>query len=480
MASDDLFATSPAPEPSPAPASEEPPRHQPLAARMRPRSLDEFAGQSHIIGPGQLLRRAIEADRIQSLIFFGPPGTGKTSLAQIIALQTKSRFERLSGVESNVADMRRVLAAATNRLQNIGQPTILFVDEIHRFNKSQQDVLLPDVESGVIRLIGATTHNPFFFVNSPLVSRSQIFELRPLTEADLLALLQRSLADIERGLGYMKIAADEAALNHLAKLSDGDARKALNALEIAALTTPPIVGQASCLSAGATGQAGSTVPLAEGVIHITLEVAEQSIQKKAVVYDGDGDAHYDTISAFIKSMRGSDPDAALYWLAKMIHAGEDPRFIARRIVICAAEDVGLADPMALILANACLAASEFVGWPEARIPLAEATVYIATANKSNSAYKAIDAALEDVRSGRTLAVPEHLRDASYKGAKRLGHGQGYEYAHDHPGHFVPQDYLGTGRRYYEPTDQGVEKKIKERVEKWRAQLEATRSTKANG
>ena len=480
MASDDLFATSPAPEPSPAPASEEPPRHQPLAARMRPRSLDEFAGQSHIIGPGQLLRRAIEADRIQSLIFFGPPGTGKTSLAQIIALQTKSRFERLSGVESNVADMRRVLAAATNRLQNIGQPTILFVDEIHRFNKSQQDVLLPDVESGVIRLIGATTHNPFFFVNSPLVSRSQIFELRPLTEADLLALLQRSLADIERGLGYMKIAADEAALNHLAKLSDGDARKALNALEIAALTTPPIVGQASCLSAGATGQAGSTVPLAEGVIHITLEVAEQSIQKKAVVYDGDGDAHYDTISAFIKSMRGSDPDAALYWLAKMIHAGEDPRFIARRIVICAAEDVGLADPMALILANACLAASEFVGWPEARIPLAEATVYIATANKSNSAYLAIDAALEDVRSGRTLAVPEHLRDASYKGAKRLGHGQGYEYAHDHPGHFVPQDYLGTGRRYYEPTDQGVEKKIKERVEKWRAQLEATRSTKANG
>ncbi len=480
MASDDLFATSPAPEPSPAPASEEPPRHQPLAARMRPRSLDEFAGQSHIIGPGQLLRRAIEADRIQSLIFFGPPGTGKTSLAQIIALQTKSRFERLSGVESNVADMRRVLAAATNRLQNIGQPTILFVDEIHRFNKSQQDVLLPDVESGVIRLIGATTHNPFFFVNSPLVSRSQIFELRPLTEADLLALLQRSLADIERGLGYMKIAADEAALNHLAKLSDGDARKALNALEIAALTTPPIVGQASCLSAGATGQAGSTVPLAEGVIHITLEVAEQSIQKKAVVYDGDGDAHYDTISAFIKSMRGSDPDAALYWLAKMIHAGEDPRFIARRIVICAAEDVGLADPMALILANACLAASEFVGWPEARIPLAEATVYIATANKSNSAYLAIDAALEDVRSGRTLAVPEHLRDASYKGAKRLGHGQGYEYAHDHPGHFVPQDYLGTGRRYYEPTDQGVEKKIKERVEKWRTQLDATRSTKANG
>jgi putative ATPase len=456
MASDDLFGTPPAPEPVTAPVEVEPQRHQPLAARMRPRSLAEFTGQSHIIGPGQLLRRAIEADRIQSLIFYGPPGTGKTSLAQIIAHQTKSRFERLSGVESNVADMRRVLAAATNRLQNIGQPTILFVDEIHRFNKSQQDVLLPDVESGVIRLIGATTHNPFFFVNSPLVSRSQIFELRPLTEEDLLALLRRALVDTERGLGYLKIQADENALNHLATVADGDARKALNALEIAALTTPP---------------------QPEGTVHIDLAAAEQSIQKKAVVYDGDGDAHYDTISAFIKSMRGSDADAALYWLAKMIHAGEDPRFIARRIVICAAEDVGLADPMALVLANAALAASEFVGWPEARIPLAEATVYIATAHKSNSAYMAIDAALEDVRSGRTLPVPEHLRDAHYQGAQRLGHGQGYEYAHSHPDHFVAQDYLGATKRYYEPTDQGVEKKIKERVDRWRAQLDAARKQK---
>jgi putative ATPase len=415
---------------------------------MRPRHLDEFAGQTHILGPGQLLRRAIEADRIQSLIFFGPPGTGKTSLAQIIARQTKSKFERLSGVESNVADMRRVLAAAANRLENTGQPTILFIDEIHRFNKAQQDVLLPDVESGVVRLIGATTHNPFFFVNSPLVSRSQIFELRPLTEDELFSLLQRALADAERGLGYLKIKAEEDALRHLAKIADGDARKALNALEIAALTTAPDK---------------------KGVVHIDLAAAEQSIQKKAVVYD-DEDAHYDTISAFIKSMRGSDPDAALYWLAKMIHAGEDPRFIARRIVICAAEDVGLADPMALVLANTALQVSEFVGWPEARIPLAEATVYIATANKSNSAYKAIDAALEDVRSGRTLPVPEHLRDANYKGAERLGHGQGYEYAHDHPGHFVAQDYLGADKHYYEPTEQGVEKKIKERVEKWRAEF----------
>ena len=419
---------------------------------MRPRTLDEFAGQTHILGPGQLLRRAIEADRIQSLIFFGPPGTGKTSLAQIIARQTKSKFERLSGAESNVADMRRVLSAAANRLENTGQPTILFIDEIHRFNKAQQDVLLPDVESGVVRLIGATTHNPFFFVNSPLVSRSQIFELRPLTEDELFSLLQRALADTERGLGYLKIRADENALRHLAKISDGDARKALGALEIAALTTAPDK---------------------KGVVHIDLAAAEQSIQKKAVVYD-DEDAHYDTISAFIKSMRGSDPDAALYWLAKMIHAGEDPRFIARRIVICAAEDVGLADPMALVLANAALQASEFVGWPEARIPLAEATVYIATANKSNSAYLAIDAALEDVKSGRTLPVPEHLRDTHYKGAERLGHGKGYEYAHDHPGHFVAQDYLGADKVYYEPTEQGVEKKIKERVEKWRAELAEAR------
>src|SRR5476651_618139 len=371
MARDELFATSAEklPEEKIAPDTF---KSQPLAARMRPRNLDEYAGQTNILGAGQLLRRAIEADRIQSLIFYGPPGTGKTSLAQIIARQTKSKFERLSGVESNVADMRRVLSGAANRLENTGQPTILFIDEIHRFNKSQQDVLLPDVESGVIKLIGATTHNPFFFVNSPLVSRSQIFELRPLTEEDLYSLLQRALADPERGLGYLKLQADEAALRHIAKLSDGDARKALNSLEIAALTTAPD---------------------ADGIVRVTLNVAEQSIQKKAIVYDGDGDAHYDTISAFIKSMRGSDADAALYWMAKMIYAGEDPRFIARRIVICAAEDVGNADPQALVVANAAFQATEVIGLPEARIILAQAATYVACAPKSNASYLAIDAAL---------------------------------------------------------------------------------------
>src|SRR5213596_1467444 len=448
MSRDDLFA-SPASSDGTEPAASEATgslRHQPLAARMRPRTLDEFSGQTHLLGPGQLLRRAIEADRIQSLIFYGPPGTGKTSLAQIIANQTESKFERLSGVESNVADMRRVLSAAANRLENKGRATLLFIDEIHRFNKAQQDVLLPDVESGVVRLIGATTHNPFFFVNSPLVSRSQIFELRPLTVEELFQLLQRALADRQRVLGHLKIKADEPALRHLATVADGDARKALNSVEIAALTT---------------------APANDGFIHMDLSVAEQCIQKKAVVYDGDEDAHYDTISAFIKSMRGSDPDATLYWLAKMIHAGEDPRFVARRIVIHAAEDVGLADPMALVLASAAHQAAEFVGWPEARIPLAEAALYIATANKSNTAITSIDAALEDVRAGRTLPVPEHLRDAHNKGAKRLGHGEGYQYAHDFPEHFVVQEYLGADKHYYDPSDQGVEKKIKERVEKWR-------------
>ena len=414
---------------------------------MRPRTLAEYAGQTHLLAPGLLLRRAIEADRIQSLLFYGPPGTGKTSLAQIIATHTRARFERLNGVESNVADLRRVLSGAANRRTNTGQPTILFIDEIHRFNKAQQDVLLPDVESGVVKLIGATTHNPFFFVNSPLVSRSQVFELKPLSEPELLSLLERALADADRGLGHLRLRVDPAALAHLVRAADGDGRKALNSLEIAALTTPP-------------GEDGFQV--------VDLAVAEACIQKKAVVYDGDGDAHYDTISAFIKSARGSDPDAALYWLAKMIHAGEDPRFIARRLVILAAEDIGLADPLALILAQAAAQAAEFIGWPEARIPIAQATIYLATAPKSNSALKAIDAALADVRQGRTLAVPKALKDAHYQAAQRLGHGTGYVYPHDQPGHHVPQDYLGETRRFYEPTEQGSEKKIADRLARLRA------------
>jgi len=422
----------------------------PLAARMRPETLDEVMGQDHILGPGKLLRRAIEADRISSVLFYGPPGVGKTSLAQVIARSTRSKFERLSGVESSVADIRRVVASADNRLENSGQRTILFVDEIHRFNKAQQDVLLPDVESGVIRLIGATTHNPFFYVNSPLVSRSQVFQLEPIQPEQLCTLMRRALADSARGLGIYKVRADDEALMHLAVTADGDARKCLNALEVGVLTTPAD---------------------ADGVVHLTLAVAEESIQRKAVVYDGDGDAHYDTISAFIKSMRGSDPDAAIYWLAKMLYAGEDIRFIARRIVICASEDVGMADSQALILAVAAQQAVEFIGMPEARIPLAHAAVYVATAPKSNKAYEAVDAALADVKQGVTLPVPRHLRDAHYKGAKKLGHGEGYKYAHDYEGGYVPQAYLPEGKTYYKPTENGQERRVKERLEYWRALFE---------
>ena len=455
MAERDLFSNEPQPrEDEPRADRQATARQTPLAARMRPRTLDEYAGQQHILKPGMLLRRAIEADRIQSLIFYGPPGTGKTTLAQIIANRTESKFERLSGVESNVAEMRRVLSGAANRLENTGRPTLLFIDEIHRFNKAQQDVLLPDVEGGIIRLVGATTHNPFFFVNSPLVSRSQIFELQPLGEEDIRQLLERALQDAERGLGHLKMKVASEALSHIATISDGDARKALSSMEIAALTTPP-------------GE--------DGVIQVTMSVAEECIQKKAVVYDADGDQHYDTISAFIKSIRGSDPDAALYWLAKMIHAGEDPRFITRRLMISASEDIGLADPMALVLSTSAHQAAEFIGWPEARIPIAEATVYLATAHKSNSAYAAINSALEEVKTGRTIPVPKHLRDAHYDGAKRLGNGEEYKYAHAYDDHFVTQDYLGVNKRFYDPTEQGVEKKIKDRVLHWRSLQEKAKA-----
>jgi len=419
---------------------------------MRPRTLDEYAGQQHILGPGKLLRRAIEADRISSLILFGPPGTGKTTLAQVIAGATMAKFERLSGVESNVADIRRVIAGAAMRRAQA--KTILFVDEIHRFNKAQQDVLLPEVESGQIRLIGATTQNPFFSVNSALLSRSQVFQLEPLAEADLLDLMHRALADSERGLGGRGITIEPDAAAHLARLCDGDARKCLSALEIAALTTAP-------------GE--------DGTVKITLAAAEESIQRKAVVYDGTGDEHYDTISAFIKSMRGSDPDAALYWLAKMLQAGEDLRFICRRIVICASEDIGMADSNALVVAMAAQQAVEFVGLPEANLILAHATVYLATAPKSNRCTVAIGKAAQEARDGRTLAVPVPLRDGHYKGSERLGHGKGYQYCHDFEGSYVPQAYLPEGRTYYEPTENGLEKRIKERLAHWRSLHEAKAS-----
>ena len=364
----------------------------PLATRMRPRSLDEFVGQEHILGPGKLLRRAIEADRLPSVIFYGPPASGKTTLALIIAEMTHAKFVRISGVESNVAEMRRVLAAATNRLRTSGQKTILFVDEIHHFNKAQQDILLPDVEAGNLRLIGATTYNPFFYVNSALVSRSQVFRLEPLSLEQLEQLIDRALADKERGLGNYEVKMNNGARRHLAKLSDGDARKCLNALEIGVLTTPPDSRDA---------------------IHFTLTVAEESIQQKAVVYDRAGDAHYDTISAFIKSMRASDETGAMYWLAKMLHAGEDFRFIARRIVIFASEDVGLADPEALQLAIATQHAVEFVGMPEARIPLAHATAYMCRARKSREAYESLNAATEKIEEEHTKAVPENLKNKHF-------------------------------------------------------------------
>jgi putative ATPase len=390
----------------------------PLATRMRPRTLEEFVGQEHILAPGKLLRRAIEADRLPSLIISGPPGSGKTTLAYVVAEMTHSEFIRLSGVESNVAEMRKVVAAAANRLRTAGRKTIVFIDEIHHFNKAQQDILLPDVESGNLRLIGATTYNPYFYVNSALVSRSLVFRLEPLTVEQLELLIDRALADSERGLAKNSVKMDADARRHLAKLSDGDARKCLNALEVGVLTTPPVAavaGRGQTKNQGRHGQ--STADDDRGynqlLIHFTLQVAEESIQSKAVVYDKKGDAHYDTISAFIKSMRASDDKGAIYWLAKMLHAGEDFRFIARRIVIFASEDVGLADPQALPLAIATQHAVEFVGMPEARIPLAHATAYMCRAKKSRDAYESLAAASEKIESEHTARVPEHLKNKHF-------------------------------------------------------------------
>ena len=389
----------------------------PLATRMRPRTLEEFVGQEHILGPGKLLRRAIEADRLPSLIISGPPGSGKTTLAYVVAEMTHSEFIRLSGVESNVAEMRKVVAAAANRLRTAGRKTIVFIDEIHHFNKAQQDILLPDVESGNLRLIGATTYNPYFYVNSALVSRSLVFRLEPLTVEQLELLIDRALADAERGLAKYNVKMEPDARRHLAKLSDGDARKCLNALEVGVLTTPPVAGIADpgkdVRKHVPPTAAASDRGYSNGVIHFTLQVAEESIQSKAVVYDKKGDAHYDTISAFIKSMRASDEKGAMYWLAKMLHAGEDFRFIARRIVIFASEDVGLADPQALPLAIAMQHAVEFVGMPEARIPLAHATAYMCHAKKSREAYESLASASAEIESEHTAQVPERLKNKHF-------------------------------------------------------------------
>lgn len=430
----DLF-NNPSDTPKPKPGA----GTAPLAARMRPQVLGEIVGQDHILGADKLLRRAIEADRLGSIILYGPPGCGKTTLAEVIATTTHRRFERTSGVLANVAILRKLLEAASHWKKIKEQETILFIDEIHRFNKAQQDVLLPYVESGDIILIGATTHNPFFFINTPLNSRSQIFQLTPLDEDSIIKVLKRAL-NAPTGLNGLVSASDDG-LTHLAAVCEGDARRALNALEIAALTT---------------------APQENGLVHLTQHEIEESVQKKAVVYDHDEDEHYDTISAFIKSVRGSDPNAAVYWLAKMLYAGEDPRFIARRLVILASEDIGNADPRGLTLAVSAMQAVEFIGMPEGRITLSQAATYLACAPKSNAAYLAINAALADVEKGRTLPVPKHLQSGP---KPDKGHVK-YKYAHQGDGHFVDQEYVPTDKVYYEPTDQGYEEMIRKRIEYW--------------
>jgi len=420
----------------------------PLAARMRPRTLEEFVGQEHIIGEGKLLRRAIEADRLfSSIILWGPPGTGKTTLAQVIANTTKSHFVTISAILAGKAELRAVIDEAIERRRLHNERTILFVDEVHRWNKAQQDALLPHVEAGVVTFIGATTENPYFEVIKALISRSRVFQLRSLNQHETGILLDRALTDKERGYGNKRIILDPDARAHLIEVASGDARNALNALELAV---------------------ESTAPDEHGVIRITLEVAQESIQRRAVLYDKDGDAHYDTISAFIKSVRGSDPDAALYWLAKMIYAGEDPRFILRRLIILAGEDIGLADPLGLVVATSAAQAFDYVGLPEGIYPLVEATLYLATAPKSNSA-GAYFKAMKKIEDEGQISVPRHLMDSN-RDTAAMGHGKDYEYPHEFEGHFVPQQYLPKrllGTYFYSPSEEGYESQVKLRLEKWR-------------
>lgn len=424
---------------------------QPLAARMRPKTLDEFAGQQHFLGEGRLLRRLLKANRLGSVIFYGPPGTGKTTLAQLLATETKSRFRQLSAVTSGVKDLRELLQEARGEAAAGGRRTLLFIDEIHRFNKTQQDALLPDVEEGIVTLVGATTANPFFAVVNALVSRSQIFQFQPLSQDDIKALLLRAIGDRERGLAKYQVEITEDALYFLADVCDGDARRALSALEIGVLSSD------------------------ERPLRFTRELAVESVQRKAIEYDATGDSHYDAASALIKSIRGSDPDAGLYWLARMLEAGEDVRFLCRRLVILASEDVGNADPQALPLAVATMQACEFIGLPECQLTLSQCVAYLACAPKSNAATVAIGEALSDVREGRLIPVPVHLRDAHYGGAKQLGHGDGYEYAHHAEDGVAAQDYLGVEREYYRPVDRGFEKELAERLIRIREKLREARS-----
>lgn len=422
-------------------------KESPLASRLRPRTLDEVVGQQHIIGKDKLLYRAIKADKLGSVIFYGPPGTGKTTLAKVIANTTQADFKQINATVAGKKDMEEVVTEAKNNMGMYGRRTILFVDEIHRFNKGQQDYLLPFVEDGTLTLIGATTENPYFEVNGALLSRSRIFELKPLEKDDIKQLIYRAVTDSERGMGTYRVKIEEDAADFLADTANGDARAALNAVELGVLTTERSE---------------------DGLIHIDLAAAQECIQKRAVRYDKDGDNHYDTISAFIKSMRGSDPDAAVYYLARMLYAGEDIKFIARRIMICASEDVGNADPQALNVAVSAALAAERIGLPEAQIILSQAASYVACAPKSNAAYVAIQNAMENVKTTRTMPVPVHLQDRHYKGAAKLGHGEGYKYAHDYPKHYVKQQYLPDGMEgtvFYEPSDNGYEKQIKAHM-KW--------------